>query len=155
MSLASKLIFSSFTVSPGANTISRSSKESAVTVPDVPSFKTLIDMTEEALSSGSEVHLEQYVSSLGLPNRFLIPKGNTAGMVFHFVVFLSDGEQDAAVDGLHDSTIFNHYGCADGKYPDKRPHGFPLDRRVDDERIITSVSNFKAIDVKVYHVEDH
>ncbi|XP_050687730.1 hemocyanin subunit-like [Eriocheir sinensis] len=142
-------------LSPGANTITRSGKDSAVTVPDVPSFKDLIEQTEAALSSGSALHLEKYHSGLGLPNRFLIPKGNTQGMEFHVVFFLSDGEEDAAVDGLHDSTSFNHYGCADGKYPDNRPHGYPLDRRIDDERIITGVTNFKAVDVKVYHIEEH
>ncbi|XP_050687766.1 hemocyanin subunit-like [Eriocheir sinensis] len=142
-------------LAPGANTITRSSKASAVTVPDIPSFKTLIDKTEEALSSGAALHLEDFVSGLGLPNRFLIPKGNTEGLTFHLVVFLSDGDQDAAVDGLHDSTTFNHYGCADGKYPDNRPHGYPLDRRVDDERIFTTATNYKDVDVTVFHVEDH
>ncbi|MBW8521703.1 hypothetical protein K1D78_25255, partial [Escherichia coli] len=36
-------------LSPGANTITRSGKDSAVTVPDVPSFKDLIEQTEAAL----------------------------------------------------------------------------------------------------------
>ncbi|XP_045137652.1 hemocyanin subunit 2-like [Portunus trituberculatus] len=138
----------------GKNEVKRSSKESAVTVPDVPSFQTLIDKANEALTSGSELHLEEYYSSLGLPNRFLLPKGKTEGMDFHVVVFVSDGAKDAGVDGLHESTTFNHYGCHDGTYPDNQPHGYPLDRRVDDERIITGVSNFKAVDVKVYHVEE-
>lgn len=142
-------------MAPGANTITRSSKESAVTVPDVPSFKTLIDKANEALSSGSELHLEEFASGLGLPNRFLITKGKTEGMPFHVVVFLSDGEKDAAVEGLHGNTAYNHYGTADGKYPDNRPHGYPLDRRIDDKRIIKGVTNFKAVEVKVYHLEEH
>ncbi|MPD05237.1 Hemocyanin C chain [Portunus trituberculatus] len=139
----------------GSNTITRDSTHTGVTVPDVPSFQTLIDMTDEALGSGSALHLEDYESGLGLPNRFLLPKGKTEGMDFHVVVFVSDGAKDAAVDGLHESTTFNHYGCHDGTYPDNQPHGYPLDRRVDDERIITGVSNFKAVDVKVYHVEEN
>lgn len=139
-------------MAPGANTITRSSKDVSVTVPDVPSFKTLYEKTEQALSSGSELDLQEYVSGLGLPNRFLIPKGNEQGMAFHLAVFVSDGDQDAAVEGLSENTIFNHYGSADGKYPDNRPHGYPLDRRVDDPRIIQSVSNFKEADFKVYHV---
>ncbi|KAK8381801.1 hypothetical protein O3P69_015072 [Scylla paramamosain] len=101
-------------LSPGENSLTRSSKDSAITVPDVPSFQTLINKTKEAMTSGSE---------------------------------------DMAVAGLHESTSFNHYGCHDGKYPDKKPHGYPLDRRVDDERIITGVSNFKAMDIKVFHTE--
>ena len=143
------------TVNSGSNIIERSSKDFGVTVPDVPSFQTLIDMTDEALGSGSALHLEDYESGLGLPDRFLLPKGKTEGMDYHIVVFVSDGAKDAAVDGLHESTTYNHYGCHDGTYPDNQPHGYPLDRRVDDERIITGVSNFKAVDVKVYHVEDH
>ena len=142
-------------MAPGTNTITRSSKDSAVTVPDVPSFQSLIEKTHEALVSGSELHLEEYHSSLGLPNRFLLSKGKTEGMDFHLVVFVSDGAKDAAIDGLHEISSFHHYGTHDGKYPDNRPHGYPLDRRVDDERIITGLSNFKAVDVKVYHVEDH
>ena len=138
----------------GDNTITRSSKDSSVTVPDVPSFQTLIDKANEALSSGSDLNLDEFVSGLGLPNRFLLSKGKTEGMTFHLVVFVSDGSKDMAVDGLHESTSFNHYGCHDGTYPDNRSHGYPLDRRVDDERIITSLGNFKAMDVDVYHVEN-
>ena len=141
-------------MAPGANTITRSSKDSSVTVPDVPSFYDLIEKTKQAVSSGSELHLEEYVSGLGLPNRFLLPKGMTQGMTFQLVVFVSDGAKDAAIDGLHENTSFNHYGTHTGKYPDKQPHGYPLDRRVDDERIITGVSNFKVQDLKVYHVEE-
>lgn len=144
-------MFCTLTVAPGANSLSRKSVESSITVPDVPSFEQLVKAADEALASGSELHLEEFTSGLGLPNRFLISKGNSEGMDFHLVVFVSDGEKDAAVDGLHENTSFNHYGCADGKYPDNRPHGYPLDRRVDDERIITGVTNFKAMDVKVYH----
>nr|ALF44611.1 hemocyanin [Eriphia verrucosa] len=140
-------------LTPGHNTITRSSRDSAVTVPDVPSFQTLMTKTEQALASGSALHLEDFHSSLGLPNRFLIPKGKSEGMEFHLVVFASDGAKDAAVDGLHQITTFHHYGLHDGTYPDHQPHGYPLDRHVDDERIITGVTNFKAIDVKVYHVE--
>nr|AAW57892.1 hemocyanin subunit 4 [Metacarcinus magister] len=141
-------------LTPGPNTITRSSMDSSVTVPDVPSFLTLIEKTEEAVSSGSELHLEDYVSGLGLPNRFLLSKGTTKGMDFHLVVFVSDGAKDAAIDGLLENTSFNHYGAHSGKYPDKQPHGYPLDRRVDDKRIITGVTNFKGMDVKVYHVEE-
>lgn len=142
-------------MAPGSNSITRSSRDSALTVPDVPSFQTLIDKTEAALAAGNELHLEEFESGLGLPNRFLIPKGNMHGLEFHLVVFISDGAKDAAVEGLHDNTAFNHYGCADGRYPDNQPHGYPLDRRVDDERIIMGLPNFKTIDVKVHHVEEH
>nr|XP_045623130.1 hemocyanin subunit-like [Procambarus clarkii] len=135
-------------LSAGVNHIVRKSKDSSVTVPDVPSFQTLIQKADEALSSANKFDLHQYESALGLPNRFLLPKGNSNGMEFDLVVAVTDGKADAAVDDLHTNTKFNHYGYR-GVYPDKRPHGYPLDRRVDDERIFQSLSNFKQILVKV------
>ncbi|XP_037773167.1 uncharacterized protein LOC119568798 [Penaeus monodon] len=47
------------------------------------------------------------------------------GLEFDLVVAVTDGAADAAVDGLHENTEFNHYGSP-GKYPDNRPHGYPL-----------------------------
>nr|XP_053640580.1 hemocyanin subunit-like [Cherax quadricarinatus] len=137
-------------LSPGVNHIVRKSTESAVTVPDVPSFHSLIKKTDDALSSGSQLDLHQYESALGLPNRFLLPKGNSQGLEFDLVVAVTDGKADAAVDDLHTNTKFNHYGY-DGVYPDHRPHGYPLDRRVDDERIFHDLSNFHQTVVKVYN----
>ncbi|KAG0724992.1 Hemocyanin subunit 2 [Chionoecetes opilio] len=136
---------------PGRNHVERCSHDSSATVPDVPSFQFLIDRTEEARHEDKDLHLEEFQSGLGLPNRFLIPKGNGHGLDMDLVVAVTDGREDAAVDGLHENTSFNHYGCADGTYPDKRPHGYPLDRRVDDDRIFENLHNFKHIRVKVFH----
>ncbi|XP_042243131.1 hemocyanin C chain-like [Homarus americanus] len=137
-------------LNPGLNHIIRLSTESSLTVPDVPSFQSLMQKADEALSSGSELDLHEYESALGLPSRFLLPKGQQNGMEFDLVVVVTDGEADAAVDNLHTNTKFNHYGYG-GVYPDKRPHGYPLDRRVDDERIFHSLPNFKKTIVNVYH----
>ncbi|TOF86123.1 hypothetical protein CGJ15_25335, partial [Vibrio parahaemolyticus] len=107
-------------LSPGVNHIVRKSTESAVTVPDVPSFDSLIERTEAALSAGSsEVDIHEFVSAVGVPNRFLIPKGNSEGLEFELVVAVTDGKADAAVEGLHENTVFNHYGYH-GVYPDNR-----------------------------------
>ncbi|XP_069954003.1 hemocyanin subunit-like [Cherax quadricarinatus] len=135
---------------PGVNHIVRKSTESAVTVPDVPSFQSLIQKAHAALTSGGQLDLDKYESALGLPNRFLLPKGNSDGMEFDLVVAVTDGTADAAVDNLHRNSKFNHYGYQ-GVYPDNQPHGYPLDRRVDDERIFHEISNFKQITVKVYN----
>ncbi|TOF90864.1 hypothetical protein CGJ15_24435 [Vibrio parahaemolyticus] len=85
-----------------------------------------------------------------MPNRFLIPKGNSEGLEFDLVVAVTDGKADAAVEDLHVKTVFNHYGYH-GVYPDNRPHGYPLDRRVDDKRIFNDLPNFAQIVVKVFH----
>ncbi|XP_045606903.2 pseudohemocyanin-2-like [Procambarus clarkii] len=142
------------TLTPGNNHIVRKSVESTVTVPDVPSIKTLQDMTEAALNGGTELHLEQFVSATGLPNRLLIPKGNEAGMEFKLVVAVTDGTADAAIDNLETLTKFHHYGYK-GVYPDKKPHGYPLDRRVPDERVFHEIPNFAETIVKVYNHDQH
>nr|WMS58702.1 hemocyanin [Rimicaris kairei] len=145
-------------LTPGANHIVRKSSDSAVTVEDVPSFKTLMDRAEAALSSGGDLDLHEFESATGIPNRFLLPKGNENGLEFTLVVFVSDGAADAAIDNLHENKAFIHYGSK-GVYPDKRPHGYPFDRRVDDERIFHEISNFGETIVKIYnhgeHIEHH
>ncbi|KAK4289521.1 hypothetical protein Pmani_037513 [Petrolisthes manimaculis] len=135
---------------PGHNHIERRGADSSVTVPDVPSFRFLMERTEEALKDHLELDLEEYVSALGMPNRFLLPKGSRRGLEFDLVVAITDGAADASVEDLHTNTKFNHYGYH-GKYPDKRPHGFPLDRHVEDERVFEELPNFKHVTVKVYH----
>ncbi|KAK4289520.1 hypothetical protein Pmani_037512 [Petrolisthes manimaculis] len=141
-------------LAPGANHIVRKPSESSLTVPDVPCFKSLIEQADAALASGSELHLEEFESSLGLPNRFLVPKGNSNGMEFVLIAFVSDGKADAAVENLHTNTVFNHYGL-EGKYPDNRPHGYPLDRHIDDERLINELPNWSHSIVKVFNHGEH
>lgn len=103
---------------------------------------------------GADSGLTEFESATGIPNRFLLPKGNEQGLEFDLVVAVTDGEADAAVEGLHDNTGFNHYG-AHGKYPDNRPHGYPLDRKVPDDRVFEDLPNFKHIQVKVFNHGEH
>ena len=135
-------------MAPGHNSITRQSRDAACTVPDVPGVKEIEEHTE----SGDQAWFKQFESATGMPNRFLLPKGNPNGMNFDLVVFVSDGEKDSAQPDLHllPPSVFNHYGY-EGVYPDHRPHGFPLDRRVDDERIFEDLPNFKHIQVKIFH----
>ncbi|XP_037795419.1 hemocyanin C chain-like [Penaeus monodon] len=133
----------------GKNSIERKCTESSVTVPDVPSIETLFAKIE-AGGAG----LSEFESATGLPNRFLLPKGNDRGLEFDLVVAVTNGDADAAVPNLHQNTEYNHYG-ANGVYPDKRPHGYPLDRRVPDERVFEDLPNFKHIHVKVFNHGEH
>ncbi|KAK8381966.1 hypothetical protein O3P69_015166 [Scylla paramamosain] len=109
----------------GSNKITRSSTQAGVIVPDVPSFQTLMD-TRLRLSDPQKLRKRPWTA-----------------------------KHDGAIEGLHESTAFNQCGCYDGTYPDNQPHGYPLDRHVDDKRIFTGVSNFKVEDVKVFHMEDN
>lgn len=133
----------------GKNSIERKCSESSVTVPDVPSIDTLLAKIE-AGGAG----LSEFESATGLPNRFLLPKGNDRGLEFDLVVAVTNGDADAAVPNLHQNTEYNHYG-SHGVYPDNRPHGYPLDRRVPDERVFEDLPNFKHIQVKVFNHGEH
>ncbi|XP_066969310.1 hemocyanin subunit-like [Macrobrachium rosenbergii] len=141
-------------LSAGKNNIVCKSTDSAVTVHDVPSFKTLMEKTEAALSGGGDLDLHDFESATGLPNRFLLPKGNHNGMKFDLFVCVTDGAADAAIADLHSKDEFLHYG-ANGVYPDKRPHGYPFDRHVEDERLFDQVTNFHHIQVKVFNHGEH
>lgn len=141
-------------LSPGSNNIVRKSRDSAVTVSDVPSYKTLMEKTEAALSSGGDLDLHEFESAVGLPNRFLLPKGNRKGMKFDLFVCVTDGEKDAAIPDPHSHDDFIHFGFK-GVYPDKRPHGYPFDRKVKDERIFEQITNFHHMHVHVYNKGEH
>ncbi|KAG7171543.1 Pseudohemocyanin-2-like 2 [Homarus americanus] len=139
---------------PGENTITRKSSESSVTVPDVPSLKSLHEQTEAAIAGSSELNLDEFVSATGLPNRLLIPKGNEAGVEFKLVVAVTDGVADSVNDEINLTTKFHHYGHH-GVYLDKKPHGYPLDRRVPDERLFHEIPNFGETIVKVSNHDEH
>nr|AEC46861.1 hemocyanin [Macrobrachium nipponense] len=139
-------------LAPGNNHIVRKSTDSSVTVPDVPSFQSLIN----AADSGS-FDMHDFERSCGIPNRMLLPKGKRDGM--EFVLWL------AVTDGKHDLTHSNgdpehggtHALCGvhGETYPDKRPMGFPLDRSIPDRRVFDETTNIKFTHVKVYHDEHH
>ena len=133
-----------FTVNPGNNEIIRKSSESSITVPDVPTYKTLVEMTE------NRQNLEMYESATGIPNRLLLPKGNEEGVEFRLLVAVSDAEKDINDESIITMNKYHHYGVR-GIQPDKRPFGYPLDRRVPDEHIVDEVPNIKETMVKVYN----
>ncbi|XP_071532763.1 pseudohemocyanin-2-like [Panulirus ornatus] len=141
-------------LNPGKNQIIRKSGEASVTVPDVPSFKTLMRKTEEAVAAGTDLHLHQFESATGLPNRLLIPKGNKAGVEFMLVVAVTDGAADAAIEGLPTMTKFHYYDVK-GVSPDKKPFGYPLDRRIPEEHVFHEIPNIKETIVKVYNHGEH
>merc|ERR1711915_474086 len=93
--------------------------ESSVTVPDVPSFQSLMD----AADSGS-FDMHGYERACGIPNRMLLPKGKKDGMEFALMLAVTDGSYDAIhenpADREHGGT-HSHCGTHGEVYPDKRP----------------------------------
>merc|ERR1712121_69421 len=142
-------------LSPGANHVERKSTESSVTVPDPPTFQTLIDAANEGVNGGS-YDMHDYDRSCGIPNRMLLPKGMSHGMDFALMLVVTDGSYDAmhenAADSEHGGT-HSHCGAHGEMYPDKRPMGYPLDRPIPDRRVFDETTNFKYSFVKVFHDE--
>ncbi|KAK7028969.1 hypothetical protein SK128_013875 [Halocaridina rubra] len=136
-------------LTPGRNNIVRKSSESSVTVPDVPHLQTLIDAAKS-----ENFDMSQYERSCGIPKRMLLPKGNTAGMEFALVLAVTDGEYDATHENAAESEhggSHAHCGSKGEIYPDKRPMGYPLDRRMPDKRVFLGTPNFKMNIVKIFH----
>ena len=137
-------VFFFITVTKGNNEIIRKSSEASITVPDVPTYKTLVEMTEDHQS------LERFESATGIPNRLLLPKGNEKGTEFRLVVAVTNAEEDINDVSIITMNKYHHYGVR-GVQPDRRPFGYPLDRRVPDEHIVNEVSSIKETMVKVYN----
>nr|WMS58701.1 hemocyanin [Rimicaris kairei] len=142
-------------LSPGANHVTRKSSDSAVTVPDVPHFQTLMDAANDAVSSGSEFNMYGFGRACGIPNRMLLPKGHKNGMEFALIVAVTDGSYDLVHghDGNEHGGTHAHCGSLGYPYPDKRPMGYPLDRRIPDRRVFDETPNIKLTHVKIFHDE--
>ncbi|XP_076048338.1 hemocyanin B chain-like [Oratosquilla oratoria] len=137
----------------GHQTIERKASESSVTIPDRVPFHDLIKEADDAVAAGQDlVHSD--VRACGHPARMLLPKGKTEGMEFNLFVAITSGD-----DATHPDPASNEHGSTHGYcgshgyvYPDKRPMGYPLDRKVPDERIF-HVDNINVSTVKVFHKE--
>ncbi|KAK4289863.1 hypothetical protein Pmani_037199 [Petrolisthes manimaculis] len=142
----------------GENTVTRRSTDSSVTVPDPPSLDTLQRRADAAVEGGQELHMEEYERSCGIPNRMLLPKGKTEGMDFLLMVAVTDGEIDTNNDQLDLTELGGthaHCGVRGHTFPDTRPMGYPLDRRIPDKRVFEQVTNIESTFVKVFHNTQH
>jgi len=100
--------------------IARSSKESSVA--RKPALRP--DQPKPAPDPGSDPNY----CDCGWPYHLLLPRGNAAGMGFRLLVVLTNWEIDRVdVDGKCGSMSF--CGKRDALYPDKRPMGYPFDRK--------------------------
>ena len=110
---------------------------------------------DAAVESGSDLHLEEFDRSCGIPNRMLLPKGSTSGTEFALVVAVTDGSTDDRYEKLEKETVHSHAQCGvhGEKYPDHQPMGFPLDRRIEDERLFLKADNIGYTIVSVFFKE--
>lgn len=76
----------------------------------------------------SDMPLDDRQCNCGWPYHLLIPKGTEEGMNFRLMVMVTDGD----FDGLgreSDCGSISFCGSRSGNYPDKRPLGFPFNRK--------------------------
>jgi len=114
-------------LSAGSNTVTHTSADSTVAIPDRPSFAALREAADSAVASGSSLSMEN-VRGCGHPQRLLLPKGNSQGVDFELFVAVTSGD-DAAVDNVSSTESHGYCGIKGEKYPDKRAMGYPLDRK--------------------------
>jgi tyrosinase len=138
---------------PGQNVIHRSSESSSVTIPDRKGFKELTKTIEEAIEGKHDYNVNKKVRHCGLPQGLLLPKGKPEGMKFKLIVALTDHEHDFHAEHYHDcdDNSLSYCGNLGGINPDKRPMGFPFDRKiacVDTFR----VHNIKSTEVTIQNI---
>lgn len=122
-------------LNPGRNAISRSSTQSSVTLSSAKTFSQLIaeaEASEEQTSS----------CSCGLPDHLLLPKGKPEGMSFQLVVMVTNSNEDRVTGGSGQECqdAASYCGILNQLYPDKKPMGFPFDRRIE----VASLNDFKT-----------
>jgi tyrosinase len=65
----------------------------------------------------------------GWPFHLLVPRGTPEGMPFRLLVMLTDWSLDQVSSAAHCGSM-SFCGVRDASYPDKRPMGYPFDRRL-------------------------
>ena len=141
----------------GANSITRSSTLSSVVKPPELTFAQLrnrISAQPAGKKSNRDCHcpVDRYCEC-GWPQHMLLPRGKVGGMAFDLFVMVTDWSADSSTNNLDQGT--SYCGVKDKTYPDKRPMGFPFDRKIDGfmyptvEKFAESFDNMITIPIAV------
>ncbi|XP_049771429.1 hemocyanin-like [Schistocerca cancellata] len=135
----------------GENVVVRSSEDSSVTIPEPRSFPDLVKDVQAAMRGEQEFVLDKYHRHCGFPHRLLLPKGKQEGMPYLLYVTVTDYQNDVVddkvtPDDIESLTSLSYCGVLEGKIPDRRPLGFPFDRRIE------SVDEFMTPNSKVIEI---
>nr|CCA94913.1 hemocyanin subunit 1 [Endeis spinosa] len=137
-------------IPPGKSSIKRASKDSSVIVKK--------DLSIAQLRAGETGGANKETCSCGWPEHLLVPRGNHRGMVFDLVVILTDWEEDKATDTASKclcKDAVSYCGSKDEKYPDKKPMGFPFDRKIGFNRLSNFLTpNMKSTEVRILFKEN-
>lgn len=141
------------TLKPGKNQIVRASKDSSITNPNEFTFRDLGPRPPPAAdgSAPPPANNEFNFCGCGWPEHLLLPRGKPEGMTYQLFVMLTDYEKDKVEEPKGPRKCANAVsfcGILDAKYPDKRPMGFPFDRRpppILNNEMVTSVADYASL----------
>ncbi|XP_076064105.1 phenoloxidase 1-like [Oratosquilla oratoria] len=115
---------------PGKNIIERRDDESSITLPREFNFRNI--ERGEVYEDGTVAPPESDGSfcACGWPQHVLLPRGKPEGMPFQLVVMVTDWNEDKVNQPTPRAcgNAASFCGILNGKYPDKKPMGFPFDR---------------------------
>ncbi|XP_021915492.1 hemocyanin-like isoform X2 [Zootermopsis nevadensis] len=141
----------------GDNVVTRSSADSAVTIPEPRGFSQLMGDVQKSIRGEQVFTYDKYYRHCGFPHRLLLPKGKPEGMTYKLYVVVTDYDKDIVTAGMKPEEIeslpsLGYCGVMDGKIPDGKPMGFPFDRRVvSEEQFLTP--NMKVVDLTIKNVK--
>ncbi|ODM94868.1 Phenoloxidase 2, partial [Orchesella cincta] len=166
-------------LTPGTNTIRRSSTEASVTVPWEQTFRDLernmdLPTAEQSVCGCGGLSTCCQLNLIDDLVRMALPKGTPSGMLFDLVVFLTNAEEDTvpgttpAQPNPNCREALSFCGRLGQPYPDRKPMGYPFDRNpftVPDpnnpngpqiparnlEEYVNRIPNMSAIQVRIIH----
>nr|SMH67861.1 HcA [Scolopendra dehaani] len=107
---------------PGVNQFLRSSSESSVTMPTKYFFGDVQDIARN------------HSCNCGWPEYLLLPRGSYEGLDFQLFVAVTNWDEDKVKDKVEPecqcSESLSYCGTISGKYPDRRPFGYPFERPI-------------------------
>lgn len=126
-------------LNPGVTVLEHTSDESTVTIPYERTFRAL---NQETPTAGTDAVAAFNFCGCGWPDHLLVPRGTTRGYECDLFVMISDYEQDKVDQDLvgicNDAAAY--CGVRDRMYPDRRPMGYPFDRKPRDR--VNSLNDF-------------
>ncbi|XP_069980096.1 hemocyanin F chain-like [Penaeus vannamei] len=131
-------------LAPGLNVVTRSSRQSSI-------------LGQERLARRGQPgsnHFDYF--GCGWPPHLLLPRGTEAGMKFQIFIILTD----ANLDLLSSNRVPRNSFCVPPQenVQDRRPMGFPLDRRMVQggsspiREVFRAFGNVRVVDISVRHV---
>lgn len=141
-------------VTAGFNFITRRSVDSSITSPDRVPFTTLIKAANQAVEQGTDMPDLGRGKKSGFPHRLFLPRGTQKGQEFLlFVMVRGKGSEKSLSEGSVENAEADLHECKEGtNESDEKAFGYPLDRRIKDERLF-SLPNMNWSTVKIYFME--